>query len=125
MTTIQRWPSGAPGRSRTVRHGDTIYTVANARVPSASFADQAAQALAMLEQHLAEGGSSRSSILSIQVLLADIDRRPEFDRQWLGWIGDDPAHWPQRAVHQASLAPGLLLELIVVAAADPRSGEAQ
>ena len=56
MTTIQRWPSGAPGRCRTVRHGDTIYTVANARVPSAPFTDQVAQALAMLEQHLVEDG---------------------------------------------------------------------
>ena len=79
----------------------------------------------MLEQHLVEDGSSRSSILSVQVLLADIDRRPDFDRQWLGWIGDDPAHWPRRAVHQASLAPGLLVELIVVAAVDTRSGEPQ
>jgi len=125
MTDIHRWPSGAPGRSRSVRHGDTIYTVANARVPSSPFADQVAQALAMLEQHLAEAGSSRANLLSIQVLLADIDRRPDFDRQWLAWIGDDPAHWPQRAVCQAALAPGLLVELIVVAAAEPRSGEAK
>ena len=119
MTDIRRWPSGAPGRSRTVRHGDTIYTVANAKLPSAPFADQVAQSLAMLDQHLVEGGGSRSRILSIQVLLADIDHRPDFDRQWVEWIGEDPAHWPQRAVHQAALAPGLLVELIVVAAAEP------
>ena len=125
MTNIHRWPSGAPGRSRTVRHADTVYTVANARQPSAPFADQVEQSLAMLETHLAEGGSSRSSILSIQVLLADIDRHPEFDRQWVEWIGDDPAHWPQRAVQQAALAPGLLVELIVVAAVEPGSGGAQ
>jgi len=121
MTDIRRWPGGAPGRSRTVRHGDTIHTVANAKLPSAPFADQVAQSLAMLDQHLVEGGGSRSRILSIQVLLADIDRRPDFDRQWVEWIGEDPAHWPQRAVHQASLAPGLLVELIVVAAAEPDS----
>ena len=119
MTDIRRWPGGAPGRSRTVRHGDTIHTVANAKLPSAPFADQVAQSLAMLDQHLVEGGGSRSRILSIQVLLADIDRRPDFDRQWVEWIGEDPVHWPQRAVHQASLAPGLLVELIVVAAAEP------
>ena len=60
--------------------------------------------------------SSRSRLLSLQVLLADMAQRPEFDRHWLAWIGDDPAHWPQRACVQAALAPGLLIELIAVAA---------
>ena len=56
MTTIDRWPSGAPGRSRTVRHGDTVYTVANARRVPAPFADQVVESLAMLDGHLAESG---------------------------------------------------------------------
>ena len=116
MNTISRWTSGAPGRSRSVRHGDTIYTVANARDAGATFADQVAQSLAMLETHLQEAGSSRQRILSLQVLLADIADRPEFERHWVDWIGADPEHWPQRAVYQAALAPGLAIELIVVAA---------
>jgi len=123
-TTLSRWPGGAPGRSRTVRHGDTIYTVANARQTAAPFADQVAQSLAMLDAHLEESGSSRSRLLSIQVLLADIADRPEFDRHWLAWIGADPDHWPQRACYQAALAPGLLIELIAVAAADIGAGAA-
>ncbi len=117
MTPISRWPGGAPGRSRSVRHAGTIYTVANARQASAPFVEQVAQSLAMLEAHLREAGSSRSRILSLQVLLADIAQRPEFDRHWVAWIGADPDHWPQRACFQAALAPGLLIELIVVAAA--------
>ena len=116
MTSITRWPGGAPGRSRTVRHGDTVYTVANARRVPAPFADQAAQSLAMLDAHLAEAGTSRAGLLSIQVLLVDIADRAEFDRQWTAWIGPDPMHWPQRACHQAALAPGLAIELIAVAA---------
>jgi enamine deaminase RidA (YjgF/YER057c/UK114 family) len=122
MTSLVRWPGGAPGRSRTVRHGDTVYTVANARRPGAPFADQVMESLAMLDTHLAEAGSSRAGLLSLQVLLADIADRPEFDRHWLAWIGDDPSHWPQRACYQAALAPGLAIELIAVAAAVP--GEA-
>ena len=117
-TTLSRWPGGAPGRSRTVRHGDTIYTVANARQTAAPFAAQVTQSLAMLDAHLREAGSSRSRLLSLQVLLADIADRPEFDRHWLDWIGTHPDHWPQRACYQAALAPGLLIELIAVAAAD-------
>ena len=119
MTTIERWPSGAPGRSRTVRHGGTVYTVANARRVPAPFADQVLESFAMLDAHLAEAGTSRSRLLSIQVLLTDIAQRAEFDRHWLAWIGDDPSHWPQRACWQAALAPGLMIELVAVAAADP------
>lgn len=50
------------------------------------------------------------------MLLVDIADRAEFDRQWTAWIGADPMHWPQRACHQAALAPGLAIELIAVAA---------
>lgn len=120
MTNIDRWPSGAPGRSRTVRHGDTVYTVANARRVPAPFADQVIESLAMLDAHLAEAGTSRARLLSIQILLTDIADRPVFDRHWLAWIGDDPSHWPQRACYQVALAPGLTIELIAVAAASPR-----
>ena len=120
MTAITRWPSGAPGRSRTVRHGETVYTIANARRVPAPFVDQVMESLAMLDAHLAQAGSSRAGLLSIQVLLTDIAERPEFDRQWQAWIGDDPSHWPQRACYQAALAPGLMIELIAVAATDPR-----
>ena len=116
MTTITRWPGGAPGRSRSVRHAGTIYTVANARQVAASFDEQVAESLAMLDAHLREAGSSRAHLLSIQVLLSDIAQRPAFDRHWIDWIGADPQAWPQRACWQAALAPGLLIELIAVAA---------
>jgi enamine deaminase RidA (YjgF/YER057c/UK114 family) len=120
MTNIDRWSSGVPGRSRTIRHGETVYTVANARRVAAPFADQVIESLAMLDAHLEEAGSSRSRLLSVQVLLSDIAERPEFDRHWTAWIGDDPSHWPQRACYQAALAPGLMIELIAVAATSPR-----
>ena len=114
---VRRWPTGAPGRSRVVRHAGLVWTVANARTPCAPFADQVSQSLAMLDAHLAEAGSARTHILSLQVLLTDIGRRPDFDHAWNAWIGPDPLHWPQRACVQAALAPGLDIELIVTAAA--------
>ena len=118
MTEISRWAGTAAGRSRIVRHAGTIYTVANARQAGAPFDEQVAQSLAMLDAHLREAGSSRARILSIQALLADIGQRPAFDQHWVAWIGADPQAWPQRACYQAALAPGLAIELIVVAAAD-------
>ena len=49
--------------------------------------------------------------------MTDIATRNEFEQYWSPWIGSDPAHWPQRACYQSGLAPGLLIELVVVAAA--------
>lgn len=114
--TINRWPSTAQGRSRTVAYGGLVWTVANATDTSADFATQVAQSLAMLESHLTEAGSARSHLLSLQVILTEIANRDAFDQQWREWIGPDPAHWPQRVCFQAALAPGLRVELAAVAA---------
>ena len=116
MTPIQRWPSGAPGRSATVSHAGLVWTVANTQDRHADFDTQVGQSLAMLERHLLAAGSSRHHLLSLHVLLTDIGTRDAFDRQWLAWIGPDADSWPQRACYQADLAPGLLIELVATAA---------
>ena len=87
--SIERWPSGAPGRSRTVAHGDLVWTVANATDPAAApdFPAQVTQTLAALDDGLREAGSS-----------------------------PDPSHWPQRACFEGKPAPGLLIEVMAVAA---------
>lgn len=113
---IERWPASAPGRSRAVAWKDLVWAVANATDLSADFEAQTAESLKRLDATLQEAGSSRSRLLSVQVILADIDTREAFDRIWRDWIGPDPENWPQRACFQATLAPGLLVELIVVAA---------
>lgn len=113
---IERWSSISPGRSRTVSAGGLVWTVANARQPSAPFEAQVAESLAMLDEHLREAGSARTQLLSLQVLLTDIGQRAAFDRLWQAWVGPEPDHWPQRACYQAELAPGLLIELVAVAA---------
>ena len=113
---IDRWPASAPGRSRVVSCSGLVRTVANARDASRPFDAQVAESLHMLDAHLQQAGSARTHILSVQVLLTDIAMRGDFDRLWQAWIGPDPAHWPQRACYQAGLAPGLLVELVVVAA---------
>jgi enamine deaminase RidA (YjgF/YER057c/UK114 family) len=117
--SIERWPSASPGRSRAVAHGGLVWTVANAADPAAGFEAQVRQSLQMLESHLQAAGSARTRLLSLQVMLADIATRGAFDALWREWIGADPAHWPQRAVFQAGLAPGLLVELAAVAAQLP------
>ncbi|MEO8261294.1 MAG: Rid family hydrolase [Pseudolysinimonas sp.] len=113
---ITRWNTGLGGRSRTVSAAGLIWTVANAAPDSAPFADQADATLRLLDEHLAEAGSHRSRLLSVQVLLADLADKPAFDLLWLDWIGDDPAGWPQRSCVGAGLAPGLRVEIVAMAA---------
>ena len=113
---VQRWSGSARGRSHTVAFGDLIWTVANATDVTAPFQEQVAQSLQMLAAHLTDAGSANTHILSVQVILSDIANRGDFDTLWQEWIGPNPEHWPQRACFQSALAPGLLVELIAVAA---------
>ena len=118
---IERWRSSGPGRSHTVAWGGLVWTVTNARDPAGDLATQVGETLALLEQFLHAAGSGKTRMLSVQVLLASIDDRAAFDRLWCDWIGDDPAHWPQRAVYGAALAPGLRVEMLVTAARTDRA----
>lgn len=113
---IERFAGGAKGRSRASATPELVFTVANARDTTAGFAAQVAETFAILDAFLLEAGSHRSRMLSVTVYLTDIGNRTAFDAQWCEWIGPDPQAWPQRAVVGAALAPGLLVELTVVAA---------
>lgn len=115
---IERWPAGAPGRSRTVAHGGLVWTVANATDPAAApdFPAQVTQTLAALDEGLRDAGSSRDRLLSVQVMLASLAMKSAFDEIWNRWIGSDPANWPQRACFEGRAAPGLLIEITAVAA---------
>ncbi|HSV51789.1 MAG TPA: Rid family hydrolase [Burkholderiaceae bacterium] len=93
--------------------------MANATQPDADFDTQVVQTLAMLDAALQEAGANRTRMLSVQVILADIQHKAAFDAQWTPWIGPDPQAWPQRACFASALSGGLLVELIVVAARQP------
>ena len=95
-----------------------VWSVSNASTPGAEFDVQVEETLAFLDASLRQAGSSRRQLLSVQVLLDDIARRDRFNQHWCRWIGEDAAVWPQRAVFQAALAPGLAVELIVTAYRD-------
>jgi enamine deaminase RidA (YjgF/YER057c/UK114 family) len=113
---IKRWSSSGKGRSSCVALDGMVWTVANAMDMTANFESQVAQSFAMLDMHLTEALSARTHILSLQVILADIRHFEVFDALWKDWIGPDPAHWPQRACYQAVLTPGLMIELVAIAA---------
>ena len=111
--SIKRMPGGARGRSRAVRHGNLIWTVATA--PGASVADQTRGCLESIERSLAEAGSDKHHIVEAVVYLADISDKGEMDAVWCDWIPDDG--WPCRACVGTDLAPGDRVEIKLTAVA--------
>jgi enamine deaminase RidA (YjgF/YER057c/UK114 family) len=112
--SIQRFPGNSPGRCRAVGFENLVFTVATAPGSATSVEEQTRQVLGRIEQNLADAGSDKTRLLSATVYLADIARKAEMDEVWNEWIG--PEHWPQRACVQAGLAPGVQVEITVIAA---------
>jgi enamine deaminase RidA (YjgF/YER057c/UK114 family) len=111
---IQRTPGSAQGRSRIVEHNGLVYTVATAREKSPSMKAQTADALARLDENLAEAGSHKSRVLTATVYIADMAKKAEMNEAWLAWV--DPANAPQRACLGVALEGKDLVEIVVVAA---------
>jgi enamine deaminase RidA (YjgF/YER057c/UK114 family) len=112
--TIQRWRGSAQGRNRAVRHGDIVYTVATA--PGADIQAQTRAALAAIDKNLADAGSDKTRLLSVQIFMADLAQKAAMDEVWNAWIGPDWQNWPQRACVGAPLAGDALVEIVVTAA---------
>jgi enamine deaminase RidA (YjgF/YER057c/UK114 family) len=113
--TIERWKGSAAGRNRTVRHGGIVYTVATA--PGADIRTQTRAALSAIDANLAEAGSDKTCLLSVQIFMADLAQKAAMDEVWNAWIGPDWQNWPQRACVGAPLAGDTLVEIVVTAAA--------
>jgi enamine deaminase RidA (YjgF/YER057c/UK114 family) len=109
--TIKRINGGAFGRSKTVIHNNTIWTVATG--PGIDVAEQTQACLNMIEANLEQAGSTKSHILEAVVYLKDMTTKPEMDAVWCGWIPEDG--WPCRACVGTDLAPGDLVEIKLTA----------
>ena len=80
-----------------------------------SLAEQTEEVLALLEETLADAGSSKERILSVQIFLTDIARIGEMNAVWDKWVAK--GHAPARATVEAKLAsPGYAIEITAVAA---------
>lgn len=77
---------------------------------------QTADILRQIDALLAEAGTDKRALLTIQVVLADIRDAPAMNRAWDAWL--DPAHKPARMTIQAPLAnPDWKVEITGVAKA--------
>ena len=108
-----RW---SPTRSRIVIHNGALTTVAVAATKVPSLYEQARDALAQIDRHLAEAGTDKTRILMMMVYITDITNKPEFNRAWDEWV--DRTHLPLRACVGAALENDDLVELVVTAAID-------
>jgi enamine deaminase RidA (YjgF/YER057c/UK114 family) len=79
---------------------------------------QTADILAQIDALLAQAGTDKRALVSMQVVLADIRDAPAMNRAWDAWM--DPAHKPARMTIQAPLVdPAWRVEITGVALAPP------
>ncbi len=78
-------------------------------------AEQTAQALAVIDGHLAAAGTDKSRLLSATIHMADVNRDVAgFNSAWNAWLA--PGRLPVRTCIGAELQVGALLEITVLAA---------
>ena len=117
MTAITRIGQSkySPTRGRIVAHAGVLTTVATASDKSVPAYEQAKDALANIDQNLAEAGIDKSRITNVMVYLTNMQDKPEFNRAWDEWV--DRSNLPVRACLGVDLEGDDLVELVVTAAA--------
>jgi enamine deaminase RidA (YjgF/YER057c/UK114 family) len=116
MSDIIRWQGLAEGRNRVVEHNGIVYTVATAGAPGRDIREQTKLALEAIDTNLADAGTDKTRILSVQIFMNDMGQKAAMDEIWCAWTGPDWQNWPQRACVGAQLAPNTLVEIVVTAA---------
>ncbi|MBT5413519.1 MAG: RidA family protein [Rhodospirillaceae bacterium] len=115
---IERIGGGSKGRSAGTAYGGLVWAVAVDPKSSDSMVDQTRGALARIDEILAKAGTNKSRILNATVYVSVMEKKGEMDVAWTEWAGDDPQGWAQRACVGTKLAPGHLVEIVVIAARD-------
>ena len=107
--------SPGPRMSRAVVHGDTIYLAGHVSADATlGVRGQTQAVLERIEQVLADAGSNKSKLLSVQIWLADISTFEEMNEVYDAWV--DHANPPARATVEAKLAsPDYLVEISAIA----------
>lgn len=96
--------------------GGTVYLAGQVpeNEPDADIEGQTREVLGHIDRLLAEAGSSKQHLLSVQIYLKDISEIGRMNAVWDAWVA--PGHTPPRATVQAALAdPRWRIEVVVVA----------
>lgn len=116
MQTIERKQTNQR-MSQIVIHGNTVYLAGQVGESRHDITGQTRDALARVDDLLAQAGSSREQMLQVTIWLADMADFAAMNAVWDAWV---PAgHAPARACGEAKLAdPALRVEIIVCANRD-------
>tara|TARA_B100000686_G_scaffold320461_1_gene372141 strand:- start:1443 stop:1793 length:351 start_codon:yes stop_codon:yes gene_type:complete len=115
MIDIQRVQGGAQGRSAGSSCNGFAWAVATSDDDVADIHTQTVNALADIDRILVALGTDKTRLVNATVYITRMQDKAEIDRAWCAWIGDDPAHWPQRACVETGLAGDNLVEIVVIA----------
>lgn len=119
MIHIDRIPGNVPTRSWGSAFREFVWALGMSDDFSLGFEEQAKRAFANLDHGLAQVGSHKTMLISVQVYLEDVDaQKPVFDAMWADWIGDHPGHWPMRSCVQVTFTGGNKIELLAMAVRD-------
>ena len=102
--------------SGAVIHAGTVYLAGQIADDTTADAEaQTADILRQIDALLAQAGTSKEHLLSVQIFLADMADFAAMNRAWDAWL--DPRHKPARATVQAKLAdPAWRVEITGIAA---------
>lgn len=102
--------------SGAVVHAGTVYLAGQVtRDEALDTFGQTADVLAQIDALLADAGTDKEHLLSVQIFLPELDDYDAMNRAWDAWLA--PQHKPARATIQARLArPGWRVEITGIAA---------
>ena len=107
-----------PGQrfASAVVHGGLVFLAGHvAHDGDAGVREQTRQVLESIDRHLAEAGTDKSRLLSVQIWLADIGHFDEMNAAWDAWV--DKSNLPVLATVEAKLAsPAYKVEIAGIAA---------
>jgi len=107
-----------PGQryASAVVHGGLVYLAGHvAHNRDAGVREQTREILEAIDRHLAEAGTDKSRLLSVQVWITDMNHFDEMNAAWDAWV--DKANLPARATTETRLAsPAYKVEISGIAA---------
>ncbi|MBL4751172.1 MAG: RidA family protein [Amylibacter sp.] len=100
--------------SKIVKHNGVVYLCGQVGKPQDNVADQTRECLRLVDELLAQAGTSSKNMLQAIIWLADMKDFAEMNAVWDAWVPE--GHAPVRACGEAKLAtPDYLVEVIITA----------
>ena len=115
MTEIYRVPGFVPTRSWGSAYKELVWAIGMSDDLSLLADEQVHRAFENLDKVLVEAGTDKTRLVSVTVMLNDIENKPLMDKVWEDWIGNDPSHWPERSCFGVNLHAGNCIEIRAVA----------